>query len=289
MTAWDISWVILTMGDRVDGLERALESIESQDVPGEVVVVANGGGLPALPLRLRESMQVTSLEQNVGVPAGRDAGVAAASSSIVGFLDDDAELLDTRAVSAILDVFRSDPLVGAVTLRIVDEGGRTARRHVPRVGHAGHDRTGDVVTFLGGASILRREAYERAGGYWGELFYAHEELDLAWRLHDLGYSVRYLADVEVAHPATPIGRHPDGWWRTGRNRVMIARRNLPWAVAVPHVLIWLAVGWLRAPAGECRRRYRQGWATGWTEPVQRRPIRWRTVWRLTRLGRPPLI
>ncbi len=289
MTGWDISWVILTMGDRIDELRRALESVESQDVAGEIIVVANGGRDTTVPPPLRQSVTVKSLVRNVGVPAGRDAGLAAASASIVGFLDDDAELRNADAASRILRVFESDPLIGAITLRIVDENGRTARRHVPRVGHSGWDRPGDVVTFLGGASILRREAYERAGGYWGELFYAHEELDLAWRLHDLGYTVRYLADVEVAHPATPISRHPDGWWRTGRNRVMIARRNLPWAIALPHVLIWLVVGWLRAPAGSCRRRYRQGWLAGWRVSVPRHPMRWRTVWRLTTLGRPPLV
>jgi GT2 family glycosyltransferase len=207
----------------------------------------------------------------------------------VGFLDDDAELLNSDAASRILEVFDSGPRVGVVTLRIVDENGVTARRHVPRVAESGADRGGDVVTFLGGASVIRRDAYKRAGGYWSELFYAHEELDLAWRLHELGYAVRYLADVRVAHPATPIGRHPDGWWYTGRNRVMVARRNLPWAIAVPHVLLWLVVGWLRAPAGDCRTSYRRGWCLGWNQPVPRQPMRWRTVWRLTKLGRPPLI
>lgn len=287
MTGVAISWVVLTMGDRVAELQHAVDSIGSQDTGGEIVVVANGGavvGLGSTP-----PVRVTALDHNVGVPAGREIGVATAGAPIVGFLDDDAVLLQPEAASRIVDEFAADPLLGAVTLRIVDEDGQTARRHVPRFGDSGQDRSGDVVTFLGGASAIRREAYERAGGYWGDLFYAHEELDLAWRMHDLGYTVRYLADVEVAHPATPISRHPDGWWRTGRNRVMIARRNLPWAIAVPHVLVWLIAGWLRAPAGTCRRRYRQGWWAGWRASVPRHPMRWRTVWRLARLGRPPIV
>ncbi|MDW3216949.1 MAG: glycosyltransferase [Ilumatobacteraceae bacterium] len=289
MNAPRLSWVLLTMGDRFPELRAALESVDAQDHDAEVVVVANGGEASVVRSELPETVRLQVMEDNVGVPAGRDAGFATANAPVVGFLDDDAVLLDTDATSRIVELFESDPRIGAVTLRIVDETGRSARRHVPRLGASGSERSGDVVTFLGGASVIRREAYERAGGYWGDLFYAHEELDLAWRLHDLGYAVRYLADVEVEHPAMPIGRHADGWWRTGRNRVMIARRNLPWAVALPHVLIWLVAGWWRAPAGSCRRSYRQGWLAGWTVPVPRRPIRWRTVWRLTKLGRPPIV
>jgi hypothetical protein len=33
-----------------------------------------------------------------------------------------------------------------------------------------------------------------------------------------------------------------------------------------------------------------GWAAGWRDdPGERRPMSWRTVWRMTRAGRPPLI
>lgn len=285
MSGGGLSWVVLTMGDRDAALGRALDSIESQEVSGEVVVVANGGTVGALPPHIF----VSTLHDNVGVPGGRDAGVSVASGSIIGFLDDDAELMTPDVATRALRIFADEPTVGAITLRIVDPDGNTARRHVPRFGRSGADRSGDVVTFLGGATIVRRQAYELVGGYWADLFYAHEELDLAWRLHDAGYTVRYLADARVAHPATTIARHPDGWWRTGRNRVMVARRNLPWLIALPHVFIWLVVGWFRAPNSECRDRYRRGWLAGWRVEVPRKPMRIRTVWRLTRLGRPPAI
>ena len=99
----------------------------------------------------------------------------------------------------------------------------------------------------------------------------------------------YLADVEVFHPRTTIERHAEGWKLTGRNRVWIARRTLPWPIAIVHVTTWLVLGALRAPRGEARRSYLAGWWSGWSADIDRRPIRWRTVWRLTRLGRPPII
>ena len=281
-----ITWVILTQGDRPDELDRAIDSIGPGD-GADVLVVVNADESATAPTR--DDVRVIVTGTNLGVPGGRDLGVANTDAPVIGFLDDDAELASPDAHARILAAFDDNPDLAAVPLRIVDEEGDAARRHVPRVGTRGEATGGPVATFLGGASAIRRSAYEQAGGYWPELVYAHEELDLSWRLHDAGWSVVYLADVVVEHPRLPISRHADGWLRTGRNRVMVARRNLPWVLALPHVLIWLGLGLRRTPDRTCRSAYWNGWRQGWREPVERRPIGWRTIWRLARAGRPPII
>ena len=282
-----ITWILLTRGDRSEALSAALDSIRRQHDRSRIIVVANGAPPSSVPED--EDIEVVLIPDNVGVPGGRDRGVALATTEIVAFLDDDAVLLTSDANERIERAFANAPERGALSFRIEDEEGATHRRHVPRVGSRGASRGGAAATFLGGASAIRRRAYDLAGGYWGELFYAHEELDLSWRLHEVGFDVHYRPDIVVRHPMTPIGRHPDGWFLTGRNRVRVARRDLPAAVALVHVVVWLAVGWARAPDAHCRDAYRRGWSAGWSDPVPRRPVRWRTVWRLTRAGRPPII
>lgn len=278
-------WVLLTRGDRIDALRRAVDSVGSgSDLP---LVVANGVEVFDL-----GGADVVAVPENLGVPGGRAAGVDRTDVPIVGFLDDDAVLRTPDAIQRCLAAFDGEADLAVITMRLVDEDGNTARRHNPRFGRRGRDEPGDVVTFLGGASAIRRSAYEEVGGYWGELFYGHEELDLSWRLADAGFRISYMPSVEVFHPRTEIGRHRDGWRLTGRNRVWIARRNLPWPIAITHVGVWLVAGLVRAPA-DCRRAYVSGWWSGWRTQwggdVVRRPISWRTVWRLTRLGRPPVI
>jgi GT2 family glycosyltransferase len=279
-----LCWVVLTTGRRTLELAAALDSIGRSDPGSEAVVVANGVTAELGP---EIQARVVHLDRNLGVPGGRDVGLRATSSELVGFLDDDAEIRgDTGRIEA---AFVDAPRLGAVSLRLVDETGDTSRRHVPRAGHPDPELSGEVAYFLGGACAIRRQAYEEVGGYFTDLFYGHEEIELSWRLIDAGWKIRYLADVEVFHPRTEISRHADGWFLTGRNRVWIARRTLPWPVAVVHVVTWLALGMVRAPRGSCRDAYRRGWVSGWRSPIAHRPISWRTVWRLTRLGRPPII
>ena len=271
--------IVLTMGDRPDRLRAAVESAAGWPT----CVVFNGS--PPVDVG---ADRVLVEQRNLGIPGGRNAAARTSTAEVLVFLDDDA-LLSDGALDSVAAAFAAEPWLGAVSMRLVDEVGETTRRHVPRLAARHLARSGDVTHFLGGASAIRRSAYEQVGGYFTDLFYGHEELELSWRLIDDRWRVWYLADVTVFHPRTEIARHPDGWRLTGRNRVWIARRTLPWPVALIHVAAWLVLGTARAPAGECRRSYVRGWMAGWRSAIEGRPIRWRTVWRLARLGRPPVI
>jgi GT2 family glycosyltransferase len=273
------------MGTRPDDLEACLGSIERQDATGPVLLVAQG-----VDVAVPAGVDVLRLEDNVGVPGGRDAGLKAIDADVVFFLDDDARYEDTRVVTRVLELMRRRPELAAVSLRIVDEGGVTLRRHVPRIGAGSADRSGPVTTFLGGACAIRRSAYLDVGGYEADFVYAHEELDLAWRVLDGGWTIEYLAEPAVVHPHVPIaGADEHRWWLLGRNRVWLARRRLPHPIDWAHSLIWLAVGWMRARSGPRRRNYAAGWRSGWRGDVERDPMTWATVWRMTRQGRPPLV
>lgn len=285
-----IEWVVLTTGNRPEALRHALRSLaHATDGACPIVVVANGA--PDLVVPAQPGVRIEVTEENLGVPGGRDLGLRATGATVVGFLDDDAVL--RTDVAGFMRMFELDPDLGAVSFRIVDEDGRSTGRHVPRPGGADPELGGPVTHFLGGACAIRRAAYDQAGGYFSSLFYGHEEIELSWRLIDAGWGIRYAADVEVFHPRTEISRHEDGWRLTGRNRVWIARRTLPWPVAIVHVTVWLALGFVRAPGLRCRCSYLagwyRGWRTRWTDGSPRRPIAWATVWRLTRLGRPPVV
>ena len=285
-----LSCVILTMGNRPAELDRAVASAValSQAAAGvDVVVVGNGSDLPPLPA----GVTAIRLPHNVGVAAGRNAGVDACSGDVVLFLDDDGWYPDPGLGEHVTSRFAADPGLAVLSLRVVDpDGGPGVRWHVPRLRAGDPGRSSVVTTFAGGACAIRRSAYQEAGGLPALFFYAHEETDLAWRLLELGYRLEYDAAARMCHPAVPNARHATWYRLDGRNRVLLARRNLPWPLAGVYLLDWLVLTAARERTASALRAWLSGFGEGWRmDPGGRHPISGRTAWRMTRAGRPPLI
>ncbi len=96
-----------------------------------------------------------------------------------------------------------------------------------------------MTTFLGGACAIRRSAFLQVGGLPEKFFYAHEETDLAWRLLGEGYRIEYDAETVMFHPLVLPTRHADFYRLNARNRVWLARRNLPWPLVLLYLGNWM--------------------------------------------------
>ncbi|MFF0551417.1 glycosyltransferase family 2 protein [Streptomyces sp. NPDC090085] len=288
--------VIITMGNRPDELKALLDSVARQEGgPVEVVVVGQGVKVAEV-ADLPPGVRSVDLPENLGIPGGRNVGIEAFGPGgrdvdALLFLDDDGLLERTDTAELCRQAFAEDPALGIISFRIADpDTGQTQRRHVPRLRASDPMRSSRVTTFLGGANAVRTKVFEQAGVLPGEFFYAHEETDLAWRALDAGWLIDYRADMVLLHPTTAPSRHAVYHRMVARNRVWLARRNLPAPLVPVYLGVWLLLTLLRKPSGPALKAWFGGFREGWTTPCgPRRPMRWRTVWRLTRLGRPPVI
>lgn len=283
-----LSCVILTMGNRPAELDRAIGSTAGLRRDGaDVVIVGNGADVPPVPA----GVTTLRLAENAGVAGGRNAGVDACAGDVVLFLDDDGWYPDEGLGEHVAARFAADPRLAVLSFRVVDpDGGPGARWHVPRLRASDPDRSSEVTTFAGGACAIRRSVYLQAGGLPEQFFYAHEETDLSWRLLELGYRLEYDSAARMCHPAVPNARHAQWYRLDGRNRVLLARRNLPWPLAWAYLLDWLAITVLRERAPGPLRAWLSGFGEGWRmDAGPRHPISARTAWRMTRAGRPPVI
>jgi GT2 family glycosyltransferase len=285
--------VVLTQGRRPDELARGVRSVLDQaGVEVDVVCVGNGWdpatAVPPLPPEVR----TLHLPENLGIPAGRNRGVPRVGGEVLFFLDDDAFLPGTTFLADGCRLLADHPDLGLVQPRVVDPTGLTApRRWIPRIRKGDPARSSDVFSCWEGAVLMPRAVFEQTGGWADPFFYAHEGIELAWRVWDTGRRAWYAGELEAAHPVIDPARHEYYYRLNARNRVWLARRNLP-AVLVPvYVGSWTAIQvlrWARNPSA--LSAWFAGWRAGWREdPGERRPMSWRTVWRMALAGRPPVV
>jgi GT2 family glycosyltransferase len=283
-----IGVVVLTQGGRPDDLARGLSSLLGQrDVDLDIVVVGNGWDPVGLPAGVRGC----GLPENLGIPAGRNAGVPMVAGDLLFFLDDDASLPRDDVLATMAAQFAADPELGLVQPRVVDAEGRPApRRWTPRLRVGDPARSSPAMNVWEGAVAIRRTAFDFAGGWPEPFWYAHEGIELAWRVWDGGFHVRYDGEIEVHHPAIQPTRHAEFYRFQARNRVWLARRNLPLVIGIVYVGSWALVGGTRLRSREAVAETFRGYRLGLTFPCgDRRPIRWRTVWRMLLAGHPPII
>ncbi len=180
-----------------------------------------------------------ALPEDVGIPAGRNAGVPAVDGELLFFLDDDARLGSPDALARVAE--RMTPDVGLAQLRVdPSTPGAPPRDWVPRLRVGDPARSSDVTAVWEGAVAMPRAVFEEVGGWPDGFRRAHEGVDLAWRVMDTGRRVRYLGDVAALHPAYATAPHDYSAFFGARNRVWLARRHLPWPLAVVYVLGFMA-------------------------------------------------
>lgn len=216
-----LSAVVVSYGAR-DLLARCLASLAG--VP-EIVVVDNASpdGSADLVRERFPGVRLLALPRNVGFAAAANAGARAASGDRLFFLNPDVEAPPGAAdrVAAILD-----GLPGAVAagFRQIDADGRFqlslgptpgfaaefARRVLQRRLDRGDRRLGAlldrllarprVVPWVSGATLLvRRDAFERVGGFDERFFLYFEDIDLCLRLRAAGGRVYYLPSPTFVH------------------------------------------------------------------------------------------
>jgi GT2 family glycosyltransferase len=94
-----------------------------------------------------------------------------------------------------------------------------------------YDQSGEVFWATGAALFIKKKYWDLAGGF-DERFFAHmEEIDLCWRLKNLGYKIMYCAQSTVYHVGggTLDKENPFKTYLNFRNNLLLLKKNLPFA------------------------------------------------------------
>lgn len=186
-------------------LEQVLEAIDAErgGWPSEVIAVDDGStdSSPAILERWsqRKGIQVIRLDGR-GHPAAVNAGLRAASHSIVCLVDQDVVLQPgwLQAIVAALD----EPGVAAVQGTFVTRQGATLAARVMGLDLADrYDRMGGAATshVCTGNSAYRVEALRQVGLFFDESFGYGADNDMSYRLAGAGYELRYCPEAKAVH------------------------------------------------------------------------------------------
>lgn len=251
VTAIVVSW------NTRDLLLRCLASLRSEvDARRlEVWVVDNGSTDGSAEAARSFASWVHVLEPRLNLGFGPAVNLAAARTEGDWLLAANADVaMEPGALEALLAEGR-DPLVGCVAPRLVLPDGRTEHsvhpfptlrftaafnlglhRLAPRTaerlcleGYWDPDRPRVVPWAIGACLLVRRRAFEEAGGFDERQWMFAEDLDLGWRLHDAGWRTFYVPTARVLHDSGAATTPAFGGRRAarfmGETYAMLARRR----------------------------------------------------------------
>lgn len=242
-------------------LPRCLDSLAGQGAELELLVVDNGSTDGSVELLRERGVPHVSLPENVGFAAAVNLGAARTTAPMVLALNADT-VLEPGAVGRLAAALAADPELGGVQPRILQlEAGATAdvasarlysrgmalsadgRAFEEGAGEAQDARSaaGEVFGVCGAACLLRRELFERLGGYDERYFAFYEDVDLNVRARIAGWRFAYVPEAVVWHlgNASWLAEAPSpGAWNArlvARNRLATQVKFMP-ARALPRIL-----------------------------------------------------
>lgn len=157
----NVGAVLLTMGNRPEELARALGSLEMQQgIELDAVIVGNGWD----PAEMFPNKKTLFLPENLGIPAGRNAGVSKVSGEYLFFLDDDAHLDSDKAIHTLIAKLGENPEWGLIQPRVSPDGdGVVPNRWIPRLRVGDPSQSSPATTLWEGAIIVRRALFDEIG------------------------------------------------------------------------------------------------------------------------------
>ncbi|HSB28812.1 MAG TPA: glycosyltransferase [Pyrinomonadaceae bacterium] len=271
----DISVIIATLG-RPEPLARCLESLTKQVVPvAEVIVVHCGSDEATKTVTSDQRWQEAGMnvryyyypERNCA--AQRNFGVKQATHDNLLLLDDDVEV-DVRWTEELFNPLWNDKQVGATMGKLVNQPmpAPTPFWRLYRILLHGKSRglqpgllvgaalpngfPTDTTRLIpcewigGGASAIRREAFESVGGF-ASFFKGSspgEDLDLGYRL-SRKWKIYYVSSARCIHHQSPTARETlnEHQYLSMRSRFAILTMSMgkTRVTALAHILFWAFV------------------------------------------------
>ncbi|MGI8623536.1 MAG: glycosyltransferase family 2 protein [Solirubrobacteraceae bacterium] len=270
MSAARVTALVLTYDGR-ELLEEILPSLAAQEFrPFRTIVVDNGSsdGTAAWVREARPGCEVLRLEENVGVAAALNRGLALVHTEYVALLNNDLEL-EAGWLGALVAALDAHPRAASATGKMLsfhERGvfdaagdllhwsGAATHRGMGQPDMGQYDTPEAVFAPCAGAALYRRAAFDAVGPF-DEAFFAYQE-DVDWGLRAqlAGWTARYEPRAVAYHMGGATTRRTWGYYNAlqRRNQVLVVLKDYPGRALARHsvkIALYQA-GWVVASAKE---------------------------------------
>ena len=286
--------IIIVNWNSKDYLEQCLRSVvaHTRDLAFEVIVVDSGSfdGCGEMLGQRHPTVRFLQSHHNVGFASANNMGARMARGDVLLFLNPDTELHGNAILRlhSALEVNRAAGVLGPKLLNTDGSLQVTCVQALPTILNQLLDidqlhrwfpkrrlwtnaamfdgRTGpeSVEAISGACMMIRREVFDRVGGFSEDYFMYAEDLDLCWKVGLHGFKNLYVPSAEVVHHGGGSTRHgrshfsevmvPESVSRLLRKtRGEAYRTAYRWALSIAALLRLLVIA-ISYPAGLVTRR-----------------------------------
>ena len=225
----DLSIIIVNYNTK-DYLEKCLLNLSevTKGIQTEIFVVDNAStdGSPEMVGQKFPKVQLIKSSKNIGFGAGNNLALKKAKGRYLLLLNADIEIPDDKLLPGMIDWMDKNPKVGVSTCALTnpDKTIQATGGYFPTLGRvfawmfflddvfclnrlisSYHPKgwfytTEKQVDWITGAFYLARAKVMSEVNYFDEDYFMYvEEVDLSYRLHKLGWEIRYLPQFKVIH------------------------------------------------------------------------------------------
>jgi GT2 family glycosyltransferase len=259
--------IVILNWNGVKHLREFLPSVMSSMYPNlEIIVGDNASTDDSIQFLQQEypTIKIIQNDDNYGFTGGYNRVLEHVDADYFILLNSDVEV-NPGWIAPVIELMESDLLIAAAAPKIRAFNQRGYFEHAGAAGgfidHFGYpfcrgrmfyeieedngqyQQSGEVFWATGAALFIKKYCWIEAGGF-DDRFFAHmEEIDLCWRLKNIGYKIMYCAESEVFHlgGGTLNVENPFKTYLNFRNNLLLLQNNLPFwrAVFVISIRIWM--------------------------------------------------
>lgn len=272
MSAASVAVVILNWNGKAL-LEQFLPSVVQSVYPNLQLIVgdnASTDGSVAFVKALYPQIKVIANDHNYGFAGGYNKILEQVEADYYILLNSDVEV-PANWIQPIIDVMEADAGIAAAQPKIKWQKDKRSFEYAGAAGgyldlyaypfcrgrlfdtietdHGQYNDQKEIFWASGAALFIKSKCWKETAGLDPDFFAHMEEIDLCWRLKNLGYKVIYCPDAEVYHVGggTLDSDNPYKTYLNFRNNLVLMQKNLPLNDACFRIFIRMAidfVAWL---------------------------------------------